>query len=306
MAQARILLVESDIMRAQQLAQALQARLFTRPDRVASAEAALEWLADNACDACLLAYRLPGMDGLQALVRIHQRAPSLPVVMLSNAGSEQAAIAAFRAGVTDYLPIAPGIADVAARRVEEILRHLPSSSTSVASVPDNVPPQLLEPTYQNRLRTIGHQLDVHGYRFPNVLEVDGGFLVVATPDGSRAQEALEFADRDFTFLVASAIGTRSSRAPEKSGRQALFPTGYEDFLRALGWRLDTDQAEAITVSELDDGVVVGGRRHRAGAAGGQFRRFHEFLGPDEVAALLDEAFRHRRSTPGKSGRWGRS
>ncbi|HET9015006.1 MAG TPA: response regulator [Thermomicrobiaceae bacterium] len=301
MAQARILLIVSDVTRAQQLSQALQTRLFMRPDRVASAEAALEWLAGNPCDVCLLDYRQPGIDGVQALVRIHQRLPSLPVIMLSNANSEQVAISAFRAGATDYLPLTQGYAEVAARRVEEVLNNLPAASQALTSIPANVPPQLLEPTYQNRLRTIGHQLDLHGYRYPSVLEVEGGFLVVATPGGSRAQEALEFADRDFAFLVASAIGGRSSRAAEKPGRQSLLPTGYEDFLRALGWRLDLDHTEAISVTEVDDGIIVAGR-HLAGLASGQYRRFHRFLGPDEIAAVLDEAFRQRKPT-GKAGRW---
>ena len=73
----------------------------------------------------------------------------------------------------------------------------------------------------------------------------------------------------------------------------LLPTGYEDFLRAVGHRLDLRQAAAITVAELDGLVAVGGVGRLDGAARGEVAPFQDLLRPEDVADLLDEAFRRR-------------
>ena len=68
-----------------------------------SGEAALEHLAAGDVDLVVLDYRLPGMDGLEALPKIKQAAPGAEVVMLTAHGSVKAAVAAMRAGAFDYL-----------------------------------------------------------------------------------------------------------------------------------------------------------------------------------------------------------
>lgn len=59
-------------------------------------------------------------------------------------------------------------------------------------VPRLLPPALLAPTYQNRLRTIGRQLDVDGYRSIVLFEVDGGFVSRAVHRRQRDILLLEF------------------------------------------------------------------------------------------------------------------
>ena len=158
------------------------------------------------------------------------------------------------------------------------------------------PGGLLLPTYQNRLRAIGRQLDLAGYGAVNLLEVGGGFLVRALASGSRTPEALEFPDRDFPLVAAGAI---AARGEDERGRSTspLLPTGYEDFLRALGRWLDEQQAEAITVTDLDSFVAVGGVARAEGRGHTAVEPLRALLYPDDITALLDEAFRRRAVVP---------
>ena len=54
-------------------------------------------------DLILCDYNLPGYDGLSALKRARQIQPEIPFIMVSGTIGEDAAVAAMRAGVTDYL-----------------------------------------------------------------------------------------------------------------------------------------------------------------------------------------------------------
>ena len=68
-----------------------------------SGEAGLELLAQFKPQVVLLDHGLPGIDGLEVLSRIMARAPHTRVIMLSDSGSEQTAVAALKGGAADYL-----------------------------------------------------------------------------------------------------------------------------------------------------------------------------------------------------------
>lgn len=53
--------------------------------------------------AVLLDVRLPGMDGLQALRALQERAADLPVIMMTAYGAVETAVEAMKAGAVDYL-----------------------------------------------------------------------------------------------------------------------------------------------------------------------------------------------------------
>jgi len=162
----------------------------------------------------------------------------------------------------------------------------------MTAVNDDVPRELLLPTYQNRLRVIGRQLDLGGYSAINLMEIPGGCLIRAMGPGERIPEALEFPQSDFPEVMARAITGRGEGA--RSHRpHPLLPTGYEDFLRALGFRLDAQHAEAITVAELESFIAVGGLVRMEQYSRTGLGPLQSLLRADDIVALLDEAFRRR-------------
>ncbi len=73
---------------------------------VRSAETAEEGLAllDRfKPDAVVLDFNLPGMDGLEALRRLQELAPSLPVVMITGHGNVEMAVEAMKLGAREFL-----------------------------------------------------------------------------------------------------------------------------------------------------------------------------------------------------------
>lgn len=157
---------------------------------------------------------------------------------------------------------------------------------------EQVPNQLRLPTYQNRLRIIGRQLDLGGYRSVNLLEIAGGFLVRVMRPGQRAPEALEFTHDDFPSLYSATIGARG-KGPRFGSRHPMLPTGYEDFMRALGYGLDERHAEAIAITELDSMIAVNGVAPVETYHETTMAPFQILLRPDDVVSLLDQAFRRR-------------
>jgi hypothetical protein len=77
-------------------------------------------------------------------------------------------------------------------------------------------------------------------------------------------------------------------------RGDLVPTGYEDFLRALGYLLDDISAESIVITELKDVVAVGGRGVNDARHAVALEPFQMFLKYNDIEYMLDEAFMRRR------------
>lgn len=102
--QTNILLIEdnpADVELASMLltAKANEFRLESR-ERLSSG---LERLAQGGIDIVLLDLSLPDSQGIQTFERLHEAAPSLPVVIMSGLDDEQTAIHAVETGAQDYL-----------------------------------------------------------------------------------------------------------------------------------------------------------------------------------------------------------
>lgn len=294
-ASATALLVESNARQAREVCRAIESLALREPVVASCGEDAIRYAMSYPCAVAVIDYRLPGIDGLETLMRLHTRRPDLPVVMTSSANSEDVAIAAFHAGVVDYVPKRGGYAEVVAALVQQIMAGQSPAETGGAryvAIGGDVPSNLLRPTYENRLRVVGRHLDLAGYRAINMSEVAGGFHVRALAAGSRQPEALEFSDRDLMPLMANAIAARGTEKAMRPG-SPLLPTGYEDFLRALGYTLDQRQAEAITITEFDHLIAVGGAAPQDGPRDVTIEPFHDVLRREDVADLLSEAVRRR-------------
>jgi len=97
----RVLVVDDDLkMRT------LVARVLSREGyAVRGAETgqdALDLLGAWIPDLLLCDIRMPGMDGMELLGRVHQLRPELPVIVMTGFGSVETAVEAMRAGAFDY------------------------------------------------------------------------------------------------------------------------------------------------------------------------------------------------------------
>src|SRR3981081_3658391 len=70
---------------------------------VASAEEALEVLDNSAIDIVLTDLKLQQTSGLELLKRVHDTSPMLPVIVLTQYGTIDSAVAATRLGAVDYV-----------------------------------------------------------------------------------------------------------------------------------------------------------------------------------------------------------
>lgn len=73
------------------------------PVGVHSCADALEYVSEHRPDVVLVDLRMPEIDGMGTLERLHQAIPDLPVVMISAHGDTRAAVQAVKAGAVDYL-----------------------------------------------------------------------------------------------------------------------------------------------------------------------------------------------------------
>ena len=150
-------------------------------------------------------------------------------------------------------------------------------------------------TYQNFLRAIGRHLDRGRYRYSLICQVPTGFVIRGYPNGFenvRSAEALEFTVDDLTALVADLMVTRSplpaSEIPDSSQVPRLLPTGYEDFLRALGFECDNTGMRSVRLVETLEGILLS--YNLDGSKVRQERMFDE----QQIYALLNTAFGRRR------------
>ncbi|MCH7590175.1 sigma-54-dependent Fis family transcriptional regulator [PVC group bacterium] len=67
------------------------------------ANVALQKLSKDNIDLVLTDLRMPGMDGLELLNKIHERSPDLPVILLTAYGSIETAVDAMKQGAYDYV-----------------------------------------------------------------------------------------------------------------------------------------------------------------------------------------------------------
>ena len=99
----RILLVDDHPLTRSALSGLLQQHGFEVVGEAADGESAVTRASELQPDLILLDLSMPGLDGLSALPRLREAAPTCEVVVLTASGEEKNLLAAIRAGAAGYL-----------------------------------------------------------------------------------------------------------------------------------------------------------------------------------------------------------
>ena len=92
-----------------------------------SAEQALAQVVPGACNVLVTDVRLPGMDGLELLEKVHAIDPALPVILVTGHGDISMAVQAMRLGAYDFIekPFSPEqLTEVVRRAIEKRMLSL--------------------------------------------------------------------------------------------------------------------------------------------------------------------------------------
>jgi two-component system nitrogen regulation response regulator NtrX len=118
---ASVLIVDDEKNILLTLSQSLQLAGY-HTELASSGQVALDVASARPVDAVLMDVKMPDMDGLTALGRLHEMKPELPVIMMSGHGTIDTAVKATQLGARDFLekPIARDRLLVALRNV---LKH---------------------------------------------------------------------------------------------------------------------------------------------------------------------------------------
>jgi signal transduction histidine kinase len=101
---AQILIVDDDIALLQALPQTIYLRLKgIKVDTCDAALVALDRIQQTDYDAIVSDIKMPGMDGLELLTKIHELRPDTPVMLITGHGEHDLAVRALRGGAYDYI-----------------------------------------------------------------------------------------------------------------------------------------------------------------------------------------------------------
>ncbi|HEY7380924.1 MAG TPA: response regulator transcription factor [Gaiella sp.] len=99
----RILIVDDHPLTLEALASLLRQHGFDVVGQATDGEEAITMAAELKPDLVLLDLTMPGMDGITALPRVREAAPTSEVVVLTASGTEENLLAAIRGGAAGYL-----------------------------------------------------------------------------------------------------------------------------------------------------------------------------------------------------------
>src|SRR5688572_24202288 len=98
----KILVVDDDLAARTALRDLLRGLGYT-VEMAADGLAALELVRESLPDLIVTDLDMPNMDGMQLLARAREQSSSLPVIVVTSATELETAVAAMRAGASDYL-----------------------------------------------------------------------------------------------------------------------------------------------------------------------------------------------------------
>lgn len=132
----RVLVVEDDAAIRRGLVDALSFNGYD-PTEAGDGEVAVRRALEDAPDLVLLDCMLPKGSGLEALRRIRDARPTLPVILVTALGSEDDRVAGLSRGADDYIVKPFSLRELLAR-IEAVLRRSPARPADVRALGDGV------------------------------------------------------------------------------------------------------------------------------------------------------------------------
>jgi DNA-binding response OmpR family regulator len=136
MTSIRVLVVEDDSAIRRGLVDALTFHGY-QPFEATDGEAAVRRALEDSPDLVLLDCMLPRQSGFDALVKIRDARPTLPVIMLTALGSENDRVNGLLRGADDYIVKPFSLREVLAR-IEAVLRRSPARPGDVSALTDGL------------------------------------------------------------------------------------------------------------------------------------------------------------------------
>jgi two-component system, NtrC family, response regulator AtoC len=99
---AHILIADDDEVSCQLFAETLEAEGY-RVEQATSGESALSRLGEETPDLLIIDVRMPGTSGLEVTRVVHEKYPSLPVIVMTAFGSIETAVEAIHEGAFDFI-----------------------------------------------------------------------------------------------------------------------------------------------------------------------------------------------------------
>ena len=125
-----VLIVDDDESIRFTLSQAI-ASLSVEIDTAANGEEALEHVGREKVAVVLLDLRMPGMDGMHVLERLHESRPDIPVVIITAHGTIESALDATKLGAVEFL-LKPFLPQEVRAVVARVLDHSKQTEGEVA------------------------------------------------------------------------------------------------------------------------------------------------------------------------------
>jgi DNA-binding NtrC family response regulator len=242
---------------------------------VATAEEAIEVLENTAVDIVLTDLMLPHTSGLELLKRAHDTHPNLPVIVLTQYGTIDSAVAATRMGAIDYV--------TKPFRIEELRARLERASRAVELQQEN---QLLREQLRTRpgfggliglcermQRVYKTIRKVSQHEYPVLILVESGTgkeLVARSVHYSGARKERTFVPVDCSSLVPTLIESelfgyvKGAFTGALHGKQGLLETAHGGtlFLDEIGEMPVDLQSRLLRVLQEREVKPVGSNERR--------------------------------------------
>jgi len=124
---------------------------------IESGDKALQMLANNPAPTAIISdVRMPGIDGLSLLSKIHIDYPTLPIIIMTAHSDLDSAVSAYQGGAFEYLP-KPFDVDEAVAVTQRALTHVKEQSKGPMVIPEEDMAEIIgeAPAMQEVFRAIG-------------------------------------------------------------------------------------------------------------------------------------------------------